>query len=288
MDPSFEKLIPPEGSSIRCFFRTCLKRPWWHYHPEVELRYTKRGSGARFIGDSIESYRDGDLVLVGADLAHHWSSDEYRGQEYDREQVVVVQFLPAIFGESFLSAPELTAISLLLERAKRGLAFKDAAQSKVVALMTRMLEESPFERLLSLLRSLQEMAVDGGAPLASEGYAPEFKHAARTRLYRICQYVNDNIQEASLSQTEVAEVAGISPAAFSRYFKSATQRTLTEYVNELRVAFASRLLTETDKSVLQISMDAGFGTTSNFYRQFRQLKGCSPREFRRRLNQRLL
>lgn len=223
-----------------------------------------------------------------ADLAHHWSSDEYRGQEYDRENVVVLQFLPSLFGDTFFAAPELSDIAELLERAKRGLAFSGACKRRVVAQMTKMLDGSPLERLLTLLRSLQELAEDGGRLLASDGYAPEFKHTGRTRLYRICQFVNDSLQEASLSQTDVAEVAGMSPAAFSRYFKAATQRTLTEYINELRVAFAARLLTDTDKSVLEISMDAGFGTTSNFYRQFKQLKGCGPRDYRHRLKRLIL
>jgi AraC-like DNA-binding protein len=281
MRPSFEKLIPPEGSSIRCFERKSLLRPLWHYHPEIELKFIRQGSGSRFVGDSIQSYRTGDLVLLGSNLPHHWASDRYRGKKYDREHVLIVQFLPDVFGDPFLSRPELAVVVDLLDRSKRGLQFSGATQQQAIELVERMLEAPPFERLMTLLRLLHLLASTAEArPLSSESYAPAFKHQLRTRIHMVCQYISENICDPDLSQTQIAEFAKMTPAAFCRFFKSATQRTVTEYVNELRVAYASRLLIESDASILAVSMDSGFGTASNFHRQFRQLKGMSPREYR--------
>jgi AraC-like DNA-binding protein len=281
MRPSFEKLIPPDGSSIRCFYRTSLQRPMWHYHPEIELKFIKRGSGARFVGDSIESYGDDDLVLLGSNLPHHWASDLYRGKKYDHQHVLVVQFLPDVFGDRFLARPELSSVAELLQRSKRGLQFTGATQRASAALLTQMLDESPFERLLTLLRCLQLLASSSEViPLASEGYAPAFKHHIRTRIYRVCQYISENVSDPALSQSQIADFARMTPAAFCRFFKAATQRTVTEYTNELRIAFASRLLVESDASILQISLASGFATTSNFHRQFRHFKKLSPREYR--------
>jgi len=72
------------------------------------------------------------------------------------------------------------------------------------------------------------------------------------------------------------------PQAFSRFFKRATGKTMTAYVNELRVGLACRLLLETDLNALQICHRAGFNNFSNFVRQFRRRKKLTPAEFRRK------
>jgi hypothetical protein len=112
MRPSFEKLIPPADASIRCFRRTRLKRPLWNYHPEVEIKMVESGAGFRFVGDSVEPYQSGDLVLQGSNLPHHWSSDQYRRKQVDCEHVVIVQFLPVIFGDIISATTLATWISI--------------------------------------------------------------------------------------------------------------------------------------------------------------------------------
>lgn len=282
MRPSFEKLIPPDGSSIRCFNRAEIEKPAnWHYHPEIELTLVERGSGTRFVGDHIGDYGDGDLVLLGSDLPHHWSSDEFRGQKYDYHPAIVVQFLPELLGEHFLSMPELRSVADLIERAKRGLHFVGDSHWAVADLMRRMLTQPPFERLMSLLRCLHLLAHSSAVvTLATENFSPAFRHKSRTRLHEVCQFIHENLTNASLSQAEIAAFAQMTPAAFSRFFRSATQRTVTEYVNELRVGLASRQLVETDLSILEICLQTGFDSPSNFNRRFRQFKGMSPRQFR--------
>lgn len=290
MRPSFEKLIPPDGFSIRCFNRAEVDKPAnWHYHPEIELTFVERGSGTRFVGDHIANYHDGDLVLLGSNLPHHWASDEFRGQKYDRHPAIVVQFLPDLFGEHFLSMPELFCIVDLVDRARRGLLFSGSTQQMVSAEMVAMLHQAPFDRLMSLLRCLQLLGTSSeAAPLATENFSPSFRHKTRTRLHDVCQFIHENLTNAALTQLQIAEFAGMTPAAFSRFFRSATQRTVTEYVNELRIGLASRMLAETDQSILEICMQTGFDSPSNFNRRFRQFKAMSPRQYRshhRRLNE---
>jgi hypothetical protein len=158
MKPSFEKLFPPEGSSIRCFNRAEMEKPVnWHYHPEVELTLVEKGTGTRFVGDNIDNYRDGDLVLLGSNLPHHWSSDEFRGQKYDRHPAVVVQFHRELFGP-MLRTPELVEIRELLSRAERGLHVRGRSREIVATTMLQMLHLAPFDRLLRLMRCLQILA----------------------------------------------------------------------------------------------------------------------------------
>lgn len=283
MKPSFEKLLPPDGSSIRCFNREVIEQPAnWHYHPEVELTFVERGTGTRFVGDHIGSYQAGDLVLLGPDLPHHWSSDEFRGEKYDRHPALVVQFLPSVFGEMLLS-PEMTPIRELLARASRGLWFRGAARDCAASHMRAMRKADALSRLIGLLQCLQTLAASNTAEyLASEGYSPTFRRKSQARLHRVLEFIHEHVTDAGLTQAKIAAFAEMTPSAFSRFFRQATEKSVVEYINDQRVALAARLLIETNDSVLHVGQSAGFDNPSHFNRQFRQLKGTNPRTYRAR------
>jgi AraC-like DNA-binding protein len=281
VNPAFEKLIPPEGTSIRCFDRSEIEQPaTWHYHPEFELTYVEKGTGTRFVGDSIKSYNDHDLVLLGSNLPHHWSSDEYRGEVYDRHRALVLQFPPDLLGEQLRRSPELSVVDELLLRSQQGLVFPPEVSARVGGVMAGMLGESAFDRLISLLKCLRELATARCRPLASESYSPQFQRRMQSRLYEVCRYIDEHLTDVTLSQAMIADHAGMTPSAFCRFFRNATQRTVTQYVNELRVGMASRLLIETDRSILDICLAVGFENSSNFNRRFRQFRAMAPREYR--------
>ncbi len=283
MNPTFEKLIPPAGTSIRCFDRSDINQPaTWHYHPEFELTYVPGGTGTRFVGDSIESYSDHDLVLLGSNLPHHWSSDEYRGEVYDRHKALVLQFPPDLLGEHLRRSPEFSVVDGLLLRSQQGLHFSSDAAVRIGNIMAHMLDESPFDRLISLLRCLRDLATMRCRSLASESYSPQFQRRLQSRLHSVCRFIDEHLTDATLSQTMIADQAGMTPSAFCRFFRGATQRTVTRYINELRVGMASRLLIETDRSILDICLAVGFENSSNFNRRFRQFRNMSPREYRSR------
>jgi AraC-like DNA-binding protein len=283
MKPCFEKLMPPAGSSIRAFDRAILERPAkWHYHPEVELTFVERGTGTRFVGDHIDSYGPGDFVLVGADLPHHWASDEFRGEKFDRHPALVVQFLPAIFG-SLLASPEMTPIRELLDRAGRGIRFTGAAREHAVGHLRQMEDADGLGRLIHLLQSLQVLADAVNVEyLASDGYRPTFRRTTQARLHRVLEFIHERLTDPALTQTQIAAFAEMTPSAFSRFFRQATERSVVEYINDRRVALAARLLVETNDSVLQVCQSAGFENSSNFNRQFRQRKCTNPRSYRAR------
>jgi AraC-like DNA-binding protein len=283
MKPSFEKLLPPEGSSIRCFNRAEIEKPVnWHYHPEIELTLVENGSGTRFVGDNIDAYCSGDLVLLGANLPHHWSSDEFRGQKYDRHPAIVVQFQMELF-EGLLQTPEMNHIGELNWQAKRGLLIRGSTRDSVAASMKAMLNLGPFDRLIGLLHCLHALAQSQDVmPLASEGYSPTFRRKSQSRLHEIFEYINQNLANSSLSQADIARFGRMTPSALSRFFRNSTQQTIVDYVNERRIGMAARLLMETNLSILNICLRTGFENSSNFNRRFRQLKGMSPRDYRAR------
>ncbi len=102
MKPTFEKLGLRAEQSFRCFDRRVYRLPArWHRHPEIELTYVPRGGGARHVGDSIETYSDHDMVLLGSNLPHTWVSDEFRGKRLDMHEAIVMQFHPEFLATAF-------------------------------------------------------------------------------------------------------------------------------------------------------------------------------------------
>ncbi|MFG0286963.1 MAG: helix-turn-helix domain-containing protein [Rhodopirellula sp. JB044] len=284
MKASFEKLVPEKGQSFRCFNREELRSPVkWHRHPEVELNYIPAGVGSRMVGDHIGSFTDHELVLVGSELPHTWASDEYRGQTYDLHSAVVVQFHPNFLGEGFFDLGEMVDVRNLLQRSSRGLWFPPNVARPIGEKMAELISRTGAARLVELLSILSDLSQqDDAEPLASPLYRTTNNKQVETRIQIVCDYITHHLTDAELSHSDLADLAEMNPSAFSRFFKHSTGRTVSAYINELRIGFACRLLTETDDSILSISQQSGFQNLSNFNRRFQQHRKQTPRAYRKR------
>ena len=241
----------------------------------------ERGSGSRLVGDHIDSYRDGDLVLLGSGLPHTWLSDAFRGQRYDRHPALVVQFHPDFLGKGFFAAAEMAEIAQLFQRASRGIWYPPQVADRVGPRINAMLEMRPSQRLLELLSCLDDLSRQSEAtPLASESYSTTGRKTGRTKIEMICNYIVEHLGDSTLDHATLAKFACMNPSAFSRFFKQSTGRTVTAYVTELRIGLACRLLRDTDDPIIAISLNSGFGNLSNFNRRFRQHRQMTPREYR--------
>tara|TARA_R110002167_G_scaffold49887_1_gene145864 strand:+ start:208 stop:1077 length:870 start_codon:yes stop_codon:yes gene_type:complete len=284
MKPSYEKLVPPIGESFRCFDRSELLSPVkWHRHPEIELTYIHHGAGSRVVGDHLGSYGDHDLVLLGSQLPHTWASDEYRGQKYDRHAAIVLQFHPDFLGIEFFGVSEMAAINKMLQLANRGLWFPESIAERVGVRMTALVQQQGASRLIELFSILNVLSeCTQTVQLASEFYSVTSSQDVETRIQKICDHIANHLTDPELGHAELAELADMNASAFSRFFKQSTGRTLSEYICELRIGLACRLLTDSDDSILSISFQAGFANLSNFNRRFRQLRQMTPRDYRAR------
>lgn len=248
----------------------------WHHHPEYELTLIERGRGHRFVGDSIAEFQDGDLVLLDSWLPHTWRSEDSRPQS-----AIVVQFTPAWIEALCTTLPELRNVRKVLDDCTTGLQLTGKPARRVADLLQqRVLDGHPIERVAGLLEAVEHFAVQPHVRrLASLGYArsmPTFD----ARLTEVYQYVDEHLDEP-IAQSEVAELVGLTPEAFSRFFRRMTGRTFVQYVHEIRVARACRLLQETEQSVSQVCFASGFGNLSNFNRVFLRLKGMTPLQYRK-------
>ncbi|GAB4111450.1 MAG: AraC family transcriptional regulator [Phycisphaeraceae bacterium] len=249
----------------------------WHQHPECELTLIESGRGQRFVGDSIEMYRPGDLVLLGPNLPHTWAS--YPGTA-KMHSAVVIQFDADWLLDMLASTPESRVVCHLIERSGRGLGFSGPSAGHVRSTMTAMIKQSGFKRVLTLLEMLDMLSRSRAVrTLAS----PAFKlptSETDARVDRVCRFIHDHVTEP-ITQSDAAGMIGMSGPAFSRFFKRHIGMTFSRYVHELRIGHACRLLLETDKPVTDICFASGFNNLSNFNRVFLALKGLSPRAYRR-------
>jgi AraC-like DNA-binding protein len=277
MKAQFEK-IRSSSNSFVAFERSDPSFPFvWHYHPEYELTLIVESCGQRFVGDAVANYTSGDLVLLGPGLPHTWRSETQGSGGREKNRAIVVQFRSEFLGKEFFALPEMSAVSQLFSRASCGLAFGSTRTGKEVgATMTGMVALTPVRQLLTLLSILTDLANEAGAQRLSTGRVTAACRAAdQQRIETICGYLDHHLGD-EIDYPRLAQEVHMDLASLCRFFKRATGRTMTTYVNELRVAAATRLLQETDFSVLEVGLRAGFGNYSNFNRQFKKMKGFRP------------
>jgi AraC-like DNA-binding protein len=275
---AFEKITPQPSASFICrrIEGARFEAPY-HYHPELELTCILRSSGHRFVGDSVEPFGSGDLVLLGPNLPHVWLNPPTCRQA----QTVFAQFLPDFLGAKFFDLPEFHAVRRLVQRSARGLVFSASTRKKVSAMLETLAELSDTPRLLALLNVLVVLASDRAArPLCSPRYAPSHDASSGEKINAVYRHLAGNFRE-TIFQADVARRVGLSPAAFSRFFRRATGRGFTETLNDIRLGHACEMLRETDRTVAEICYECGFENLANFNRQFRRRHTLSPREWRR-------
>ncbi|MEM1107845.1 MAG: AraC family transcriptional regulator [Planctomycetota bacterium] len=270
----------PDGSAFAV--RRFVQREWpfvWHLHPEHELTLILRGQGRRHVGDSIEDFGPGDLVLLGSNLPHTWQA----GRRDDCWlESVVIQFRDDAAGAGFFDLPEMEAIRGLLDRAQRGLKF--SASGDVAEQLRGLPDQPPARRLIGLLDCLDRLAQAPNDALSSKPAKAKLSSKDRGRIDEVCAFIEDRQTEA-LSLDEVAEVAHLSRTAFCRFFQRVMGRTFTEYLHELRISHACRLLAETDLPVAEVAFRVGFGNLAYFNRVFKRARGTTPSALRQRLSE---
>lgn len=254
----------------------------WHYHPEFELVIILESTGTRFVGDSIEKFEAGEIVLIGKDLPHLWLNDKAYFQEGSKlkAKAHVVHFNECFAG-NFLNIPEMTDIQNLLQRANRGIKFEGDTNQLIIKKVNKMFGLEGYAKVIKLLKVLKLLSEQKEYRLLSgTGYVNSFKDKNNSKIARIHEYIINNFKN-EISLNKAAELAHMNPSAFSRYFRNIQQKTFIQFLNEVRIGYACKLLIEQKYNITEVCYDAGFNNVSNFNRQFKALKGMSPSEFTR-------
>jgi len=284
---SLEVILPgPEASFAY------LVHPWpwpqcvWHYHHEYELHLILNAEGQVWVGDYIGPFDSGHLVLAGPDLPHNWTSNSLSAPGQPPQEDHVVHFRPEAFGKDFMGIPEMRAIRALLGRATSGLEFTGATRTKVGQMVMGLGNLDAFSRLLALFELLDCLAhADDVRTLSSASYAPVLSEDATSRINKTLAFVRRNLAE-DISLADAAAALRMPPRAFSRFFLRITGRHFLDYLVEIRVGEACNLLQNTDQPITDICFTVGFRNISWFNRKFVSIKGLTPREFRRKCQDR--
>ena len=250
----------------------------WHYHTEVELIHFKKGEGTQFIGDSIKQFKAGDVVLIGSNLPHYWRFDDIYFEEDAPvgADVRVAHFCDNFWGNQFLELPENVNLKSLLEKAKRGLQVTGSTRQKVATLLDSLLHTTDNHRIILLMEALNTIAACKQlTPLSSIGFKYEMGEDEKSRINAIYEYSLKNFKRP-IQLDEIAGIANISPNSFCRYFKSRTRKTYSQFLIEIRVGYACKLLIENNLSIKQLCYESGFNNFTSFHKYFKLITSKSP------------
>ena len=251
-----------------------------HCHAEFELNFIENGAGVRrIVGDSVEEIGDYELTLVaGERLEHAWEQGNCRSADV-RE--ITIQFSRTLFPEELLARKQFRTIREMFHKAANGLTFSLKAIMKVYNLLDVLASEPDgFEQYQRLLQILYTLSNDEGARvLASTSFANMENNVESRRVRKVQEYINARYNE-EIRLEDCAAMVGMSPSAFSRFFKQHTGRTLMDYIIDIRLGNAARLLVDTSEGISEISYACGFNNLSNFNRAFKARRGYTPRDFR--------
>jgi AraC-like DNA-binding protein len=288
MKPLLEKSIESLNQS---FLVKKLQEPFfdpnWHFHPHYQLFTVIKGTGTRFIGDDIRHFEEGDTVFLGPNMPHLWRSDRNYFEKESQLQTegIVVYFKEDFLGNDFFEKPEMFDIKSFLKNSERGLDLTGTMGEEMVRDLNELLGLTGFEGISKLLNILHKLSVTNDYQyISSTNYTNTHKISETERMRIVHEYVLKHFKE-NINLSTVASLSNMTEAAFCRYFKSRTNKTFSDFVKEIRIGNACKMLQDENKSISQTCYESGYNTVSNFNNQFKSLKGVSPRQFQK-LNRR--
>lgn len=251
----------------------------WHYHPELELNVIHESVGTALVGDHIERFKPGDIVLIGKNLPHLWlnDADYFRKDSNLITKSHIIHFLEDFAGRLF-DIPEMEDIRNLLQRSQLGIKFIGKSNSEIINKIDTVVSSSGFNRIMAFIEVLKILSEQKHyKTLSSPGYLNTFINFKKDRLLPVYEYIMSNFkQEVCLEKA--ASLAHMNSSSFSRYFKQIHKKNFIQYLNETRIGYACRLLRE-KKQVATACYESGFNNISNFNRQFKKMKGMNPSEY---------
>ncbi len=246
----------------------------WHYHPEFELTYIVKGNGYRIVGNTYEPFADGDLVLLGSNLPHTWSGKADGDSDSD---AIVIQFSNE-FISPFLELNESKLIKIMLENSSRGIRFE--YDEKLISKIVDLTETQGVDRIINLISILDQLSKNQSILIAPNTFHNVVSRKSEVRINKVCLFIQHNFQN-KIYLKEVAALIYLTESNFCKFFKKATGKTYSDYLNEIRINEASRLLIQTDKTISQISYECGFETLSYFNRVFLNKMQMPPSKYRK-------
>jgi len=284
MQPKLLEIQKLESLSFTISKYNCVKfKTTWHYHKEIEITLIQKGKGTRFVGDSIQKFEDGDMVILGTNTPHVWKSQESSSTKNSlnfNSKAIVIHFSKEMIGKELFKNPEMQHINRFLEESKRGIVFNKKQHSFISNEINKIISLEPFAQFISLLKILDLMTkIKQYEYLSSERFNIGTNNTKNNKLDKVIKYIMENFQEEILL-SQVAEIANLSKTSFCRSFKFQTGTNFTNFVNQIRIRYAASLLLEKDCNITEACFESGFNNLSYFNRVFKRIINHSPTKYK--------
>lgn len=257
--------------------------PVWHAHSEYQLFVVLEGTGTRFIGDNIKTFRPGELTFTGPHLPHLWRSDEIYFEKTSSQSIngIVIYFNEQFLGDHIMEKEEMAVIRKLFLKSMRGLEFDGPKKAKVIKMMQELLQMRGVSSVVQLLSILDILSVTREYQyISGKTYENGFDEHETNRINIVYEYVLRNFRQ-KIILSEIADLLHMTPTSFSRYFTMKNNKPFSKFVTEIRIKHACKLLTDTDDSISNICYDSGFNTLSNFNKQFKEIMLKKPYQYKK-------
>ncbi|WP_298487883.1 AraC family transcriptional regulator [uncultured Maribacter sp.] len=259
----------------------------FHYHSKLELTYIIESSGTRYIGNHVQKFNPGELVLVGPNVPHCWKNDSsyFSEKSIQKAHAIVIHFDLNFLGESFWQVSEMILIKRLLSESKSGIKFSKKITNSALQKLINLEHLTDPLKLISFIEILELLSNDNKRKLLSStpiDYSIKDKNLIK--INNILNYISNNYKE-DLSIQQLSEITHLTPNAFCRYFKKHTRKTFKEYLNELRISNVCKFLQETDMSINEIAYSSGYNNLSHFIKMFKKFKNIQPNQYRKKIQE---
>ncbi len=257
----------------------------WHHHPEYELVLVLKGKGKRMVGDNVDRFREHDLIFTGPFLPHQWLPDVCHPEHPDNheERCFVIQFLYDFLGEKFFEVPENASLKKFLIGSSRGCIFYGEARRKIISILLKMTDTDDAGQLFGLISIFEIFASTSEYYyLSSPASVESFMLKENESMQKALQYIMQNFQK-DVQIKDLLEVTNMSYATFYNYFRRNYKVPFKEYLLDIRIDYACKLLKDETLNISEIAYSCGFENLSNFNRQFRRLKSMTPSQYQRQI-----
>ncbi|MFY7899404.1 MAG: AraC family transcriptional regulator [Chitinophagaceae bacterium] len=254
----------------------------FHFHPEIEIVQIIQGTGLQIVGNHLHNFKPGDMIMVGANLPHLWKCDTTYSEKKTglMAESFVIHFLPNAFGDYFFHIPENIQLLKLLNKAKHGLMIKGKTQKIAEPLIKQLIHSNNTDKLILFLQLLNVLSKSRDLVELNKQIVEQQQSTKEAeRLNTVMQFLLNNYIE-TITLHKIASIANLSKNAFCRYFKTATKKSFSSFLLDLRINHACKLLNETNKPISEICFESGFNNFSNFNRYFKQITKCTPLQYR--------
>lgn len=252
-----------------------------HQHPEVQLTVIIKGTGNLVVGDYIGRFRPGEVYLIGSDIPHVFRNDS----SYYREDPKKRAYSESIFYDLRIFSSCLSGIkefhkSFEFFTGLNGCYKVLDEQQSVRSRILKLRNTSGIARIISSLEVLHQiMCPQRLIKLNIVGNLKNYSPRESKRMQKTLKFLMEH-SHRPISLAEVAEVASMNKEAFCRFFKERTRKTMTQFLNEIRITNACHLLAEEEMTISHIAAETGFPNLSYFNRIFKKTHNCTPKEFR--------